>query len=76
MPYGDGVDGDTCYNGDECAVGYICVKYGGPLPNGETSACRHLCSTGQPKPADCYSCKNGNYCDPWPPGVAGAGGGQ
>ena len=69
-PYGTGTDDVVCALGDECAVGYECIRYGNPLPNGNSSACRHLCSKDQPLPADCYSCENGDYCDPHPAGGA------
>lgn len=73
-PYGTATDGVPCENGDECAVDYTCVRYGNPLPNGESSACRRWCQSGQPLPPDCYSCTSGVYCDPRPEGAAGTGG--
>ena len=72
LPYGTGTDDDPCPVGDECAVGYECIGYGNPLPNGNRTACRHLCDNQHPLPADCYSCKNNDYCDPYPAGSAGA----
>jgi hypothetical protein len=69
-PYGTGVDDDPCPIGNECAVGYECIGYGNPLPNGNSTACRHLCDNQHPLPADCYSCENNDYCDPHPAGGA------
>ncbi len=72
LPYGTGTDDFPCAGGNECAVGYECIRYGNQLPNGNYSGCRHLCSKDEPLPADCYSCENGDYCDPHPASDAGA----
>ncbi len=70
LPYGTGKDDDPCEVFDACAVGYTCIGYGNPLPNGNSTSCRHLCSADKPLPADCYSCSSGIYCDPHPAGGA------
>lgn len=61
-------DGEPCPNGDECAEGLICVGYGNPLPNGESTACRRSCTQGAPPP-DC-TCVGGGFCEE----SAGSGG--
>lgn len=59
MPYGGGVHGDPCDNGDECSPGFICAGFGNPLPSGESTACAQMCAPQSAPPScDC----TGNYC--------------
>jgi hypothetical protein len=54
-------DGEPCPYGVACGAGLICVHYGNPLPSGENSACRRVCSSESPPP-DC-SCAPAGYCE-------------
>jgi hypothetical protein len=74
MPTGDSSDGEPCPQARDCGVGLICVGYGGPLPNGETTACRRICDQAAP-PEDC-ECSGAGYCSNSPSsgGAGGAGG--
>jgi hypothetical protein len=58
-PFGDATHGEPCPNGDECAQGYICVGFGNPLPNGESTACATKCTAQTAEPGcDCLA----GYC--------------
>ena len=59
MPYGESAHGDPCNNGNECAPGLICVGFGNPLPNGESTACATMCEPQTAAPGcDCLA----GYC--------------
>lgn len=58
-PFGDATHGEPCPNGDECAQGFICVGFGNPLPNGESTACATKCTAQTAQPGcDCLA----GYC--------------
>lgn len=58
-PFGDATHGEPCPNGDECAKDFICVGFGNPLPNGESTACATKCSAQTAQPGcDCLA----GYC--------------
>jgi hypothetical protein len=57
--FGDATHGEPCPNGDECAKDFICVGFGNPLPNGESTACATKCSAQTAQPGcDCLA----GYC--------------
>ena len=59
MPFGTAAHGDPCDNGDECAPGLICVGFGNPLPNGNSTACATMCDAQTAQPGcDCLA----GYC--------------
>lgn len=57
--FGDATHGEPCPNGDECAKDFICVGFGNPLPNGESTACATKCTAQTAQPGcDCLA----GYC--------------
>jgi hypothetical protein len=59
MPFRESAHGDPCDNGDECAPGLICVGFGNPLPNGNSTACATMCDAQTAAPGcDCLA----GYC--------------
>ncbi|HEX2876208.1 MAG TPA: hypothetical protein VHP33_33380 [Polyangiaceae bacterium] len=57
--FGDATHGEPCPNGDECAKEFICVGFGNPLPNGESTACATKCTAQTAQPGcDCLA----GYC--------------